>query len=420
MKKILLVEDSDFFGNTVVNKFKLETDFEMVWAKSMSEAINILTNDKNNSFLASILDFRLPDAPNGEIIDIVVSKGIPSIVFTGYVDKEVRDVVWSKLVLDYVLKEDHESIDYIISLLKHIENNPKIKIIVVDNSSAYRRIITNLLKIHQYKVFTAENSNEALKLLEENSDTKIVITEYNLPGMDGLALTHKIREKYTKDHLSIIGISSDDKQMVASRFLKYGANDFISKQSFLTEEFYRRITQNVENLEHVNLINEAAIKDYLTGLFNRRYFFDLGQKLIANADRGNLSIVCAMLDIDKFKNINDNYGHRIGDIILQEVASTLKKRMRAADLVARFGGDEFCILAVNMKTEFINDVFIGICKLFENILIDIGNGNNISITVSIGVCTKPRSNLDELIMEADNLLYNAKENGRNRIATDIE
>ncbi|MBI5417533.1 diguanylate cyclase [Candidatus Poribacteria bacterium] len=418
MKKILFVEDSEYFASIVMDKFKSELDYELVWKKNLSETVELLKNYTNYNFFASILDFKLPDAPNGEIIDAVVSKGIPAIIFTGYVDKEVRDTVWSKFVVDYILKEDYQSMDYILSLLKHLDRNPEHKIIVVDNSLSFRKIITDLLKVHRYNVIATNDGNEALKLIEENPDTKIIITEYKIAGLDGLALTHRIREKYIKDSLAIIGISDENKQLIAPRFLKYGANDFISKKTFITEEFYRRITQNIENLEHINTIKETSIKDYLTGLFNRRYFFEFGQKLIANVARGNISMVCAMLDIDNFKKVNDTFGHKAGDVVLQKISSLLKERMRTSDIVARIGGEEFGVIAVNMKKEYIKKVFEDICKKIEKTAIEIGVGTTVKITLSIGVCTKAMGNIDEYIIEADKFLMQAKSNGRNRVEMD--
>ncbi|MBI5416813.1 diguanylate cyclase [Candidatus Poribacteria bacterium] len=420
MKKILYVEDSIFFASTVTDRFKNVKEYELVWTKNMAETIEILDKENGNSFYAAILDFELPDASNGEIIDVVVSKGIPSIVFTGYLDKEVRDIVWSKLVIDYVLKEDYQSMDYIISLLEHLDQNINNKVIVVDTSLSFCTIIADLLKVHRYKFFIVNDGNEALKLLEENPDTKIVITEYQINGLDGLALTHKIREKHTKDTLAIIGISAENQHLMAPRFLKYGANDFISKQSFTTEEFYRRITQNIENIEHIHTIKETAIRDYQTGLYNRKYFFEFAQKLIANVVRGNISVVCAILDIDNLQEINNTYGHNAGDIVIKKVSDILKDRMRSSDIIARLGGGEdFCIIAVNMKRENAEDVFKELCRKIENTPIETGTGVNIKVTISIGVCTKHKSSIDEFLAETSKCLKLAKKNGQNRMEIDI-
>ncbi|MDD5773071.1 MAG: diguanylate cyclase [bacterium] len=417
MEKILIVEDSNFFGSILKSRLEHNNGYEVMWARSLSETARIL-EDPNNIFLAGILDFNLPDAMDGEIIDVVVRKRIPVIVFTGNANEETRNLVWSKDVVDYVLKEDSQSIDYILSMLNRLKKNADIKIIAVAESDSFRIIIKNLLNIHQYKVFTANDGKKALELLSTYPDTKLVIAEYSMPGMDGFDLTKKIRENYKREDLAIIGILSEKEKVSAARFLKNGANDFIIKESFLTEEFYSRITQNIENIERINTIKEASIKDFLTGLYNRRYFFESGKKFFANAVRGHLNIICAMVDIDYFKKVNDTYGHEVGDIALRHVSSILNNRMRKSDIVTRFGGEEFCILAINMKAEKIKEIFKELCKKVESSPVELADKKNIKITISIGVSSKLTDNLEGMVKEADELLYKAKTAGRNRVEID--
>jgi diguanylate cyclase (GGDEF)-like protein len=204
---------------------------------------------------------------------------------------------------------------------------------------------------------------------------------------------------------------------MAARFLKIGANDFITKQTFLTEEFYCRVTQNIENLERIHLIREASIKDALTGLYNRRYFFETGNKLFANAIRENLTITCGMIDIDHFKNVNDTYGHEAGDKTLVHISSILNHRMRNTDIVARLGGEEFCVLAINMRKEYAKKVFEELRVKVEKSSIEIEDEGKIHITVSMGVVTELADSLEDMVKKADKLLYEAKESGRNRVIT---
>ncbi|WP_457572412.1 diguanylate cyclase [Desulfovulcanus sp.] len=414
MKKVLVVEDSNFFGMVIKNKIQTESNFYVTWTKSLSDTVKEL-NKTNNNFFAAVLDFNLPDAPEGEIIDKVISKGIPSIVFTSNVSKNIREFVWSKKVVDYILKDDPNSVEYLIATLKRLEKNPDIKILVVDDSPLFRKSISDLLKNHKYTVLTATNGKEALEAINEHPDIKMVITDFNMPEMDGFTLTQKIREKYSMEELAIIGISSERDTYMPARFLKYGANDFIIKQSFLTEEFYCRVIQHLESLERLQTIKKASIKDFLTGLYNRRYFFDFGQKLFASAKRENLSLTCAMIDIDHFKKVNDTYGHKVGDLVLQHVASTIKNRMRGTDIIARLGGEEFCILAVNLKENDAKRVFEELRQTIEKSPLEIDGGQKIKVTISIGVVTELADNLENMVNKADALLYEAKNRGRNKV-----
>jgi len=414
METVLIVEDTSFFGLMIKDKLKAETAFEAVWVRNMSEAIAVL-NEADSDFFAAILDFNLPDAPHGELIDEVAARHIPVIVFTSDLSEEVRELVWSKNVADYALKDDSQSLDYIINMLNRIKKNAAIKILAVDDSMLFRKIMTDLLKIHRYNVFNAHNGIEALDVLKKHPDIKLVITDFSMPEMDGFTLTRRIREKFNKNELAIIGISSEGKNLLAARFIKSGANDFIIKQSFLTEEFYSRVTQNIENLEHIRMLKDASVKDFLTGLYNRRYFFDTGRKLFANAARDSMTISCAMADIDHFKNVNDTYGHEAGDLALCHVSSILKNRMRETDIVARVGGEEFCILAVNINPDNPDALFEELRRRVENSSIDIGAGQNIKVTVSIGVTSELADSLDDMVSHADKLLYEAKNSGRNKV-----
>jgi diguanylate cyclase (GGDEF)-like protein len=418
VKKILVVEDNRMMGILVSKRLQQEAIYDVTWLQTMKETVDLLQTEKD-AFFAALLDYNLPDATKGEIVKEVVDCGIPAIVFSGLMDEEVREHVWSHKVVDYVLKEDAQSLSYILALLKKLEENKSVKILVVDDSKFFVRFFVNLLKVQNYQILTANSGEEALAVLEEYPDVKLVLTDYFMPEMDGLQLIQKIRKKHSREEMVVIGMSSKGEQIISARFIKNGANDFFVKQLTTTEEFYSRIAQHVEHLEYIRIIKESAIKDFLTGLYNRRYFYDAGGGLYANAKRDNVSLVCAMLDIDFFKKVNDTYGHDAGDEVLKHVASSIQKRMRKTDIVARLGGEEFCVLAVNMQDEAVDMIFDGLRQVIATSPVTVNNGEDtIQVTLSIGVTTILDENLEEMVKKADALLYEAKESGRNRIVSD--
>lgn len=335
METILIVEDSRFFGSVLKKRLESDTDFEVSWARSYVEAEALLVGQ--GDFFMGLLDLNLPDAPKGEVVDLVLGRNIPAIVFTGEMTDRVREKIWAKNVIDYVLKEDTRSLDYILSLVQRIRKNMSVKVLVVDDSRLSRKIVCKLLHEHRYIVFEAEDGDEALHLLERHPDIRLVITDYNMPNMDGFELTRSIRSRFRRDELSIIGLSGQESNFLSAQFIKSGANDFITKP-FLHEEFYCRVTQAVEMVENVMKIKDMSNKDYLTGLYNRRFFFEIGYKMFARARRNNGTIIVALLDIDFFKKINDGYGHDIGDRVLVNLAKLLQTRFRQTDVVSRFGG----------------------------------------------------------------------------------
>jgi diguanylate cyclase (GGDEF)-like protein len=416
LKRILIVEDSKMFATMISRKIRFELDFERDTAPTFKDARNLIAKHQKEYFLA-VVDLNLPDAPDGEVVDYVQSKGIPVIVFTSQFSDEIRDRMLAKNVVDYILKEGGpQVVDYLIHSIDRFYKNRYSKILVVDDSKTARIAMKEVLESQQFHVLEADSGPTALALLEKHPETKVVITDYNMPGMDGFELVTRIRQDRPKGELAIIGISGYGSGLLSVRFLKAGASDFLTKP-YMEEELYCRINQNIEMLEYIDTVEKSSNVDYLTGIYNRRYFFQMGQKLIENAKRGNITLTAAMIDIDRFKSINDKHGYEAGDIILIEVAQILTRSFRSADIVARFGGEQFCILAPNMNRECTEVVFDRIRSRIERKKIPIEE-DNVNITVSIGATIGETGSIEEMMKQSEDLLLRAKKNGRNRIETD--
>ncbi|MBI5165267.1 MAG: GGDEF domain-containing protein, partial [Magnetospirillum sp.] len=174
---------------------------------------------------------------------------------------------------------------------------------------------------------------------------------------------------------------------------------------------------NVDMLEQVVALKAAATLDYLTGVGNRRSFFDHATPLYAAAARGQAPIAIGLIDIDCFKAINDEHGHDTGDLVLAGIATVLAQQVRKTDLLARFGGEEFCILAFNLPPESCLAYFERLRLVIAETPIVTALGE-FRITVSIGVCSELHSALDHMISAADARLYHAKRQGRNRVCSE--
>lgn len=407
---ILVVDNSKLFTSILSRRIESDLHLNVHAVHSYSEAKK-LVDTYGAEFFIALAGLHLPDSHEGEVVDLMLSKKIPTVVFTGTYSEDIRERYLSKKIIDYVLKEDSHSLDYVVSLIRRIRLNRSIKVMVVDDSWAVREHIAELLHVHQYQVFKACDGVEAMNIISQHPDIKLVITDYSMPNMDGFSLTKQLRASHSKENLAIIGLSAKGSNKLSARFIKIGANDFMIKP-FLSEEFYCRVTQNIEMLEYIKASKDAANKDYLTGLYNRRYFFDLGKSLHAAALRGQLKIIVAMIDIDYFKKINDTYGHDAGDIVLQEVSRKLFERFRQTDLVARFGGEEFCVLGTNMDEKNVENIFDDFRKRIEQTEINFGT-KKIHVTISVGICEKLMKTLESMITEADTMLYQAKQSGRN-------
>lgn len=417
--QILVVEESKVFADAISGEIRSRLCFDSVITRNLEETKKLLEEGSSNYFLA-VLDLDLTDAHDEQIVDYVISKGIPSIVFTGNIGDEVRERILSRKVVDYVLKESTRDVDNLVRVIQRIYKNQLVRVMVVDDPGDTRRLLKSLLSMHKYNVLEAANGEEGLEVLEQNPDVKLVITGCSMPEMDGFQLVSEIRKKYRPDRMAIIGICPQGSGILSAKFLKKGANDFVNIP-FTKEELYCRVNQNIEMLEKIEAIRDASNKDYLTDLYNRRYFFDLGRKIFENARRGNLDITIAVIDIDNFKRINDTYGHEAGDMALKCVADVISKNIRKADLLARLGGVEFCVLATNMKKEKTFSFFDTLRKRIKENEFKVGSKVlpiKIALTVSIGVTTRLGSSLETTINQADQLLYQAKQSGRNKVVVE--
>jgi diguanylate cyclase (GGDEF)-like protein len=410
-RRILVVEDTRSVSGFLCRQIEDTLKFEPVPAYTMAEAAAIL--EENDAFFVGVLDLNLPDAADGEVVDLVLRKGIPAIILTGSFDESLREEILGKNVVDYVLKESPGSLDHVKELIQRIYKNQEVGVLLVDGSTSFRSFCRGLLEAHKFRVLEAGNGKEGLDILSRNPDVRLIITDYNMPEMDGFEFVSRVREVYGRDEVGIIGLSTQGAGTVSARFLKTGANDFLPKP-FETEEFYARVTQNVELVEFIARLREIAARDPLTRLHNRRHYFEAGEKLLSEAAEKGLPVTVAMLDIDRFKEVNDRYGHEAGDAVLVRLADRLKRTFGRSHVISRLGGEEFSILVYGIQGERAVRLFDDFRRLIENTEVLCGD-HQIRFTVSIGLCCTPGCSLIQMIREADQGLYRAKGEGRNRV-----
>lgn len=410
MQRILIVEDNKTLAKLIAKKLKNSLDFEIDLAFSMQEA-KLFT--KKYEYFVTLLDLNLPDAPNGEIVDFMISKNIKSIVLSANVDKELRKAILQKDVIDYIKKDGVENIDYIISTIMRLLKNQNHKVLIVDDSLVFRNQLQKMVKNLFFNVYTVAHGEEALGMLQTHPDIKIVLTDYNMPVMDGLELLKEIRKTHSKNELSVIALSSNKDDELTALFLKNGANDYIYKP-FSKEEFSCRLNNSIEALENIEMITNSANRDFLTGLYNRRYFYKNGQEYFNEAKQNEQNFAIVMLDIDNFKKINETYGNDAGDKAIIHLAQTLSSSVEAEDIVARFGAEEFCLLLKDISANEAVQKMESVRKKIENSYIK-NSDTEFSFTISVGVCTSPEDSFEESVNTADMQLYNAKNSGKNQV-----
>jgi len=413
MKKVLVVDDSQTILKSLKYEFDKHENIEAIYAKSYKEAEKVLADDTQKIY-AALLDINLPDAPNGEVISLANSYNVPAVVLTGTLSKEVRKTIQQKDIIAYILKDNMSSAKLAIKFIQRVLKNYDTTVMIVDDSVVYRKALSQSLKKINIKVLEASDGLEAITMIKKTkAKISIVVTDYEMPHMNGLELTIKIRETYNKDQMGIIAISSADDKDIIADFLKFGANDFLNKP-FSPYEVVMRINSNLELLDIFQDFSDLANRDYLTNSYNRRYFFDRGIRLFLKSKINSNPLTIAMLDIDNFKKINDTFGHDIGDIAIKNIKKILDKYLDEKDLAARFGGEEYCILIENKNINEVKILFETIRIAFEHNVIKTKNVE-IKYTVSIGIAHGMHDDLDDMVKLSDDALYIAKESGRNQV-----
>ena len=414
MERILVVDDNKALAKLIVMQMeKSIDDMTIDVAYSFAEA-QMLINEHDKDYFMTILDLNLPDAPNGEIVDYALSKGLSAIVLTGSIDDETRQNFINKDIVDYVYKGNMDDINYIFQMINRLSKNRQYKVLVVEDSLPFRNMIKKILTSLQFKVLAAAHGEEAMNYFADNPDINLIITDYRMPVKDGLEVLKEVRKEKDKNSLGVIVMTSPSEKTDASIFLKNGASDFIAKP-FSKEELICRVNNTIEAMENINKIANFANRDFLTGVYNRGFFYSDVEEYVQAAEETNEPYAFAMIDIDYFKKINDTYGHDGGDRILKSIAKILNDNTKGSDIVARFGGEEFCVVLKKINKEEAVKFFVNLrAKVAENEVTI--KKEKVKVTISIGVSFgNGHCEIDDMLEACDSALYTAKENGRNRV-----
>ncbi|EKP0308167.1 diguanylate cyclase [Aeromonas veronii] len=404
MNKLLLVEDSQTISRMLAQAIRQHVNLEVDCVYTLAECLA----KRHDDYFVALVDLTLPDAPHGEAASALLARGVPVIILTANLNQESRRYWLEQGVLDYIIKDSRFSAQYTVSMVRRLSNNRSIEVMVVDDSMMSRHHIANLLHRQLLTVFEAESGQQALQLLREHPAIRLIVTDYLMPQMDGIELVRRLRDLFDKQSLAILGLSSSEDKTLSARFIKLGANDFLSKP-FTPEELYCRVGHNLETLELMDTIRDTANRDYLTNLYNRRFLFEHANKWLKQQPQ----LTACLLDIDHFKRVNDLYGHQVGDIVLKLVAGKLMEYFKE-DLVARLGGEEFCIISKQKRFSDLLEQLEEFRVAMSREEIHAGS-TTFSITISFGITNSPAEELDTLLNDADQLLYQAKHAGRNCI-----
>lgn len=295
------------------------------------------------------------------------------------------------------------------------------KVLIADDDLSTRKILKKHLEEWGYEVLVSKNGDEAWNLLQQDG-VRLAVLDWMMPGIEGVELCRRTREEKKSRYKYLILLTSKKCQEEVNRGLEAGADDYMIKPFHPLElklrlQAGRRIIELEDSLlKAQEKLHHLATRDYLTGLLNRATIMERLNEELSRSLRVNSSVGVVMVDIDFFKKINDTYGHDVGDAVIVEIASRLKKSVRTYDYIGRYGGDEMLIILSGCDNSQLKKICHRIQASVSGSRIETEKGL-LKVTISTGSASSeafPRLDAESLVKISDRALYVAKSKGRNQ------
>jgi two-component system cell cycle response regulator len=301
------------------------------------------------------------------------------------------------------------------------------RILIADDEAMSRQLLQKTLERVGYEVTAVENGRLAADQLCPMNGPRLALLDWVMPGLDGPGVCREVRKRKEQSYVYMVLLTSKESKEDVVAGLESGADDYLTKP-FDPEELKARLRTGVRILNLEDRLVEAreqmrfqATHDGLTALWNRGVILDLLGRELARSRRERVCTAILLCDLDRFKDVNDTYGHPAGDEVLKETAKRLLASVRSYDFVGRYGGEEFLVVLNNCNPAYGFARAEEIRKAIVQRPVQTSIGP-VPITMSLGLLLSQEwgnQPVQELLQEADNALYAAKEAGRNcvKVAT---
>jgi len=339
----------------------------------------------------------------------------------------VRSLVRLKMMTDELRMRETtgQSMGLLDPAATLIESAAGGRILVIEDRPDVAAWFADALKRNN-EVAVVDTFEEALVRVR-GGDFDLIVVSLGMRGFDGLRLCSQLRSLPEGRHVPILVVVSEGDKRKLHQALDMGVNDYLTRPVDMNELLARVRTQlrkkrYADRLRHnVQLSLEMAITDQLTGLHNRRYMSRHLDNLIVQSRRTGKPLTFLIMDIDYFKSVNDTHGHDVGDEVLQEFARRIAANVRGIDLACRYGGEEFVVVMPDTDVSYAYTVAERLRRSIETTPVEISRPpGRLKITISIGIAGSEGEHdiADDLLHRADQALYRAKRNGRNRVVAD--
>lgn len=288
------------------------------------------------------------------------------------------------------------------------------RVLVADDDPISRQLLQVALTNSGYEPTIVKDGAEVLRVLGQRDSPKLMILDWLMPNVNGVEVCQAIRNNFSDHYVYLILLTVKGKQEEIVEGLEAGADDYITKP-FDLHELRARLRAGKRILDLQDQLVAQATHDSLTGFLNRKAIFDKLRIEVVRAARERQPLSVIMADLDHFKRINDGHGHSGGDSVLREVSRRMLTSVRSYDLVGRYGGEEFLIVAPGCPLPDAVHLAERLRKCIGDVAVDVPGGS-VAVTISMGVAdASAGQKADSMLRAADKALYAAKSAGRNRV-----
>jgi len=413
MLQILHIDRSELFRK-IMQEIVFRCGHSVHSVATKQEALSFIA-EHDTDLIITALEFDDGDAESF-ILDLpqATKKDIPVVVVTSSDSLELRERLFSLGVVDYILKTDvnEDHFKHFFATLSAEDELSRfmrdMKIAILDDSPIILKVIHRILDMNGFRF--VDFYIKPGDLLHTNNIYDLYLIDIVLPELTGDKVIAELRSR--QPNAIIISMSQFTGEKSISTVLLAGADDYIHKP-FDGASLLSRIKINVRSFQYKKRLELMAVTDGLTGLYNHRFIFERLEEEIAKVSRYGRPLSVIMLDIDNFKRVNDTFGHRVGDEVIQSVAHAIIANTRKSDVVGRYGGEEFLILLPETDLSAAKVVAEKIRSTVAQLRFET---KELAITISAGVAQAQKDeSYEALVNKADTNLYQAKRSGKNRV-----